>query len=67
MYCLPFHHTDYHDGDVYDENDDAVDPGEESPAYVGPEIGRCAELKDGLVGYLGPGDVGGVGDCFIWV
>ena len=65
MHCLPFHHADYHDGDVYDKNDDAVDPGEESAAYVRTEIGRCAKLEDGLVGYLGPSDVGGVGDCFV--
>ena len=63
MYCLPFHHADYHDGDVYDENDDGVDPGEQSAAYIRTEIGRCAELEDGLVSYLGPGDVGGIGYC----
>ena len=67
MHCLPFHDADYYDGDVDDEKDDAVDPGEESSAYVRTEIGRCAESEDGLVGYLGPGDVGGVGDCFVQV
>ncbi len=65
MHCLPFHHADYHDGDVCDENDDAVDPGEDSAAYVRTEIGRGTELEDGLVSYLDPGDVRGVGDCFV--
>ena len=47
---------------MYDENDDSVDPGEQSAAYIRTEIGRCAELEDVLVCYLGPGDVSGVGN-----
>ena len=40
-----------------DEDEDAIDPGEEGAANVGAEIGNAIEFLDRLGAGLGPSDV----------